>query len=100
MMTTPASASPRPSRTRRVLLVGFLVGLVLPTPAVVLALLVPAAESWAPLLAPGMKMLHPLSPWMATWPGGVNWLLGSLVNGLVLGDAAACVALVLRRRPR
>lgn len=100
MTTDPASTSPRPSRTRRIFLLGFLVGLVLPTPAVVLALLVPAAESWAPLLAPGMTLLHPLSPWMATWPGGVNWLLGSVVNGLVLGDAAACVALVVSRRRR
>ena len=65
---------------------------------VVLALLFPLAERLLPVLTPGIVLLRPLSSAMAGWPGGVNMLLGSLANGLVVGLLLAAAALLVSRR--
>ncbi len=95
-----AAASPRSARVRRAFLVGFVIGFALPTPAFILYMLVPAAEPWAPWLAPGNELLRPLSPYTSMWHGGLNWLLSSVVNGLVIGGTAACIGLVISRLRR
>ncbi len=93
-MTTPHSFP----GTRRPFAVGFAVGSLMTLPVTLLALAVPAFEPLAPFLVPGAALLQPLSPVMASWPGAVNLLLGSLANGLVVGALAAGGALVVRRR--
>ncbi len=79
-------------------MLGFLAGFLTWVPAVMLALLFPLAERVLPVLTPGSLLLRPLSSAMAGWPGGVNVLLGSLANGLVVGLLVAAVALDSRRR--
>jgi hypothetical protein len=97
-VTTHRSSADRRRRfPRRAFALGFLTGFLVTVPAVVLALLFPLAERWMPVLTPGVALLRPLSSAMAGWPGGVNMLLGSLANGLVVGLLAAGVALVAGR---
>jgi hypothetical protein len=76
---------------------GFVAGVLVPVPAAILALLFPVAERLYPVLTPGALLLRPLSSGMAGWPGGVNMLLGSLANGLVVGLLVAAVALLVGR---
>ncbi len=97
MTRHPSSISRRRPLPRRPFVLGFLAGLLITVPAVMLALLFPAAERVMPVLTPGVALLRPLSSAMAGWPGGVNMLLGSLANGLVVGLLAAAVALPLGR---
>ncbi len=86
------------SRRRRWCWRGLVVGVAVPVPAAMLALLVPLAERVAPLLVPGAVLLRPLSPAMAGWNGGLNMLLISVVNGLLCGAGAALLVRV--RGPR
>ena len=97
MTTHPPSAGRRRPPPRRAFLLGFLAGVLVTVPAAMLALLFPMAERLAPVLTPGVTLLRPLSSAMAGWPGGINMLLGSLGNGLVVGLVVAAVALVVRR---
>jgi hypothetical protein len=97
MTTHPPSTAQRRPRPRRAFLLGFLAGVLVIVPAAMLALLFPVAERVAPVLTPGLALLRPLSSAMAGWPGGVNLLLGSLANGLVVGLLVAAVALVVGR---
>ena len=97
MTTHPPSAVRRRPPPRRALALGFLAGFVVTVPAAMLALLFPWAERLAPVLTPGVTLLGPLSAEMAGWPGGVNLLLGSLANGLVVGLLVAAVALFVNR---
>ena len=97
MTTHPPSAVRRRPPPRRAFVLGFVVGFFVTVPAAVLALLLPLGERLAPVLTPGLSLLRPLSPAMAGWPGGANLLLGSLVNGLVVGLLVAAVALVAGR---
>ena len=48
---------------------------------------------------PGALLLRPLSSAMAGWSGAVNALLLSAANGLLVGAAAAVLALPAGRRP-
>jgi hypothetical protein len=63
-----------------------------------LALLFPLVERLLPVLTPGSLLLRPVSSSMAGWSGGVNVLLGSLANGLVVGLPVAAVALLVSWR--
>jgi hypothetical protein len=75
-------------------------GFLVTVPAVTLALLLPLGERLQPFLTPGGALLRPLSSAMAGWNGGVNMLLASLANGVVVGLFVAAVAFaVSRRRP-
>lgn len=97
MTTHPPSAVRRRPPPRRAFVLGFLAGVLVTVPVAMLALLFPVAERLAPVLTPGVTLLRPLSSAMAGWPGGVNLLLGSLVNGLVVGLLVAAVVLVVGR---
>ena len=97
MTMHPRSAVRRRPPPRRAVVLGFLAGVLVSAPAATLALLFPVAERLAPVLTPGVTLLHPLSSSMAGWPGGVALLLGSLANGLVVGLLVAAVALVVGR---
>lgn len=97
MTTHRFSAVRRRRFPRRAFVLGFLAGFLVTVPAVMLALLFPLAERWLPVLTAGVALLRPLSQFMAGWPGGVNMLLASLANGLVVGLLAAVVVLVLGR---
>lgn len=98
MTTHPPSAVRRRPRPRRAFVLGFLAGFLVTVPAALSALLFPVAERLLPVLTPGVTLLRPLSSAMAGWPGGVNLLLGSLANGVVVGLLVAAVALVVGRR--
>ena len=97
--THRSSVARRRPFPRRAFVLGFLAGFLVTVPAVVLALLLPVGERLAPVLTPGLALLRPLSSAMAGWSGGVNMLLGSLANGLVVGLLLAAAALVVNRRP-
>ena len=93
----PTDAVPsRPGRDRpwrrRPFLAGFVVGVALVVPAVLVALLVPGGDTVLPFLVPGAALLRPLSPVMATWPGAVNLLLAAVVNGLIFGALVVALA--------
>ena len=98
MTTKPPSSVRRRPPPRRALVLGFLAGFLITVPAVLLALLFPLAERLLPVLTPGVVLLRPLSSAMAGWSGGVNMLLASLANGLVVGLLVAVVALPFSRR--
>ena len=76
-----------------------MLGALVAVPAALAALVSTPAERLAPFLTPGVGLLRPLSPALPDWPGGVNLLLASLSNGIVVGGAAEGVC-VLLRRPR
>lgn len=95
--THRSSVARRRPAPRRAFVLGFLAGFLVLVPAVVLALLFPLGEWLFPVLTPGVVLLRPLSA-MADWPGGVNVLLGSVANGLVVGLFLATAALVVSRR--
>ena len=97
MTTHRSSVAGRRPSPRRALVLGFLVGFLIPVPAVMLALLFPLAERLLPVLTPGVVLLRPLSSAMAGWSGGVNMLLGSLANGLVVGLLVAAAAVIVSR---
>ena len=97
MTTHPPSSVRRRPPLHRAFVLGFLAGFLVPVPAVTLALLFPVAERLLPVLTPGALLLRPLSSAMAGWPRGVNMLLASLGNGLVVGLLVAAAALVLNR---
>jgi hypothetical protein len=82
---------------RRPLRRAFVIGFVITVPAVFVGLLVPAAEKIIPFVTPGTLLLRPLTPWINLWPGAVNMLLASTVNGLVFGVLASCIALLQSR---
>ena len=96
MSPDPSAARGRAS-ARRAGALGFLVGAAITVPAVVLALLLPLGERLLPFLTPGVVLLRPLSAAMAGWSGGVNMLLASLANGLVVGSAVAAAVLLVGR---
>ncbi len=98
MTTHPPSPVRHRPPPRRAFVLGFLAGFLVTVPAAMLALLFPVAERLLPVLTPGVALLRPLSSAMAGWPGGINLLLGSLANGLVVGLLVAAVALVVSRR--
>ena len=98
MTTNSSSVGRRRPFPRRAFLFGCLAGFLIWVPAVMLALLFPLAERLLPVLTPGSLLLRPLSSAMAGWSGGVNVLLGSLANGLVVGLLVATVALLVSRR--
>ena len=97
-MTThlPSSVRRRPP-SRRAFVLGFLAGVLVTVPAVMLALLFPVAERLLPVLTPGNVLLRPLSSAMGDWPVGVIMLLASLANDLVVGLLVAAVALLVSR---
>ena len=97
MTTHPPSTGRRRPLPRRAFVLGFLAGFLITVPTAMLALLFPVAERLAPVLTPGVALLGPLSSSMADWPGGVNMLLGSLANGLVMGLLVAVFTLVVGR---
>jgi hypothetical protein len=90
--------TPGRSTARSLLVGGFVLGFLLPVPAAIAALLFPWAERIAPWLTPGLVLLRPLSDSMASWPGGVNMLLASLVNGLAFAAAGGCLGRLLQGR--
>ena len=97
MTTHRSSVVRRRPRPRRAFAFGFLAGFLVTVPAPVLALLFPLAERLLPVLTPGVMLLRPLSSAMADWSGGVNMLLSSLGNGLVVGLLVAAAALLVSR---
>lgn len=97
MSTDPASSGWRPPAQRRAFVLGSLAGFLVTVPAVVLALLFPLGERLLPILTPGAWLLRPWSSALAGWSGGVNMLLASLANGLVMGLLAAVAARMAAR---
>jgi len=88
----------RPRSLRRAALIGLVVGLVLPLPALVFALVSPIGETLLPVLVPGSILLRPLASAMASWPGALNVLLTSVVNGLLFAVAFGVISLLIPRR--
>ena len=95
---SPTSARRRLS-LRRAAVIGFVVGLVIPLPAIVFALVSPIGETLLPVLVPGSILLRPLSSAMSSWPGAINVLLTSVLNGLLLAVLFGLVSLLIPRRP-
>lgn len=79
---TTAPAARRVSRAR-VAGYGFLAGVLVTVPAIVLALLSSLGEALLDYVVPAAPILRPLSESMADWPGGVNVGLTAVLNGLV-----------------
>jgi len=79
-------------------LIGLVVGLVIPLPALFFALVAPIGETLLPILVPGSILLRPLAPAMASWPGAVNVLLTSTVNGLLFAVVFGVISLLIPRR--
>ena len=86
-------------RTRRAVLIGFVVGFVMAFVVTVLALMSTLFERLEDVLVPGALLLSPLSERMAGWNGLLNMALAGVANGLVyaLVVVAAAVVLPLRR---
>ena len=99
---TPRStgATPTPRRGRRPVAAGFALGVALVIPALLVALLVPGGDTLLPFLVPGAALLRPLTSVMAAWPGALNLLLAAVLNGMVFGVLAACLAWVRSRKGR
>jgi len=83
---------------RRAAVIGLIVGLVIPLPALFFALVSPFGETLLPVLVPGSVLLRPLASAMASWPGAVNVLLTSAVNGLLFAVAFGVISLLIPRR--
>jgi hypothetical protein len=95
---SPTSVRRRPS-LRRAAVIGFVVGSVIPLPALVFALVSPLGETLLPVFVPGSILLRPLAAAMSSWPGAVNLLLTSVLNGLLFAVLFGLVYLLIRRRP-
>ena len=80
-------------------MIGLLVGFVIPLPVLFLALVASIGETLLPVLVPASILLRPLSPAMASWPGAVNVLLTSAVNGLLFAVVFGVISLLVPRRP-
>lgn len=85
-------------RTRRVALIGFLVGFAMAFVVTVLALVSTLFERFEDVLVPGALLLSPLSDRMAGWNGLLNMVLAGVANGLVYAAVAATLAAVLHLR--
>jgi hypothetical protein len=79
-------------------LIGLVVGFVIPLPVLFFALVSPVGETLLPVLVPGSVLLRPLGSTMASWPGAVNVLLTSTVNGLLYAVAFGVISLLIPRR--
>jgi hypothetical protein len=93
----PTSAGRRRS-LRRAAFTGLVVGFVIPLPVLFFALVSPVGETLLPVLVPGSVLLRPLASTMASWPGAVNVLLTSAVNGLLFAVLFGVIALLIPRR--
>lgn len=100
-MSTPVAARTRTRPTPWWALWGLLIGTAITLPATFLALTTPTGEALHPYLVPGTALLRPLADAAASWPGLVNMVIASLVNGLVYAIGAGLLgALASRVRHR
>ena len=75
--------------------VGFVLGLVVTVPAILLALISPVGEAVLGILTPGSLLLRPIADAMASWPGLLNVALVAVANGLLYGLAATALVSVV-----
>ena len=93
----PTSAGRRRS-LRRAALIGLVIGFVIPLPVLFFALVSPIGETLLPVLVTRSNLLRPLASAMASWPGAVNVLLTSAVNGLLFAVVFGVISMLIPRR--